>query len=245
MSGKDDEALIAGLVIVVAAGMFLAPRADEVKDAAGQAWDRVAAEAGEFRRSLPGYREPVAVPADLAGVPVEDVDVPGYARAAFGPSWKDVDRNGCDTRNDVLARDLTAVAYRVGSDCVVVAGTLRDPYTGDTVEFVKADAGDVQIDHVVALSYAWDHGAHAWDPGRREVFANDVDNLLATIGAVNASKGDDGPSEWWPPDEAFGCEYARTWTGVVVEYGLSVTAGDRDALAEGLAGCGQPQRRDV
>jgi hypothetical protein len=72
------------------------------------------------------------------------------------PAWADVDRNGCDQRNDVLRRDLTEVQAREGTHgCVVIGGMLDDPYTGATVPFEKADAAQVPIDHVVPLSAAW------------------------------------------------------------------------------------------
>ncbi|MFJ1825441.1 HNH endonuclease, partial [Streptomyces sp. NPDC088178] len=89
----------------------------------------------------------------------------GYARDRFGYAWKDsidgipLARNGCDTRNDLLARDGKDVKFRSGSDCVVVSMTLKDPYTGSTIEWRKQQATKVQIDHVMPLSYDWQMGA--------------------------------------------------------------------------------------
>jgi hypothetical protein len=99
----------------------------------------------------------------------------GYEREEFGYGWADTDHNGCDTRNDVLARDLTGESFRSGSDCVVVSGTLEDPYSGHTIDFRRGEgtSDDVQIDHVVALSDAWQKGAQRWDDDRRTAFAND------------------------------------------------------------------------
>lgn len=87
----------------------------------------------------------------------------GYDRAMFGETWTDNvnvegGRNGCDTRNDILRRDLVNIVVKPGSKgCAVESGTLNDPYTGKTIQFVRGQdtSTAVQIDHVVALSNAW------------------------------------------------------------------------------------------
>lgn len=132
----------------------------------------------------------------------------GYERSAFSQAWADVDRNGCDTRNDILARDLTDVQFRAGSDCVVVAGTLDDPYTGTTIAFAKADASKVQIDHIFPLSLSWGHGSSTWTVQHRTRFANDPLNLEAVDGRTNQAKGDSSPAEWMPPSKGGWCLYA-------------------------------------
>jgi hypothetical protein len=162
----------------------------------------------------------------------------GYDRALFGQAWADVDHNGCDTRNDVLHRDLTAIQVRPGThDCVVVAGTLADPYTGTTVAFTKAHADQVQIDHVVPLAAAWTQGAATWTAAQRAGFANDPANLIATESGPNESKGDDTADEWVPPNAAFGCAYARVIVTVKQHYALSVTPAEQAALRRLLATC--------
>jgi hypothetical protein len=156
----------------------------------------------------------------------------------FGPAWADVDHNGCDTRNDVLHRDLTGIELRPGThDCVVVAGTLDDPYTGVRVSFAKARASRVQIDHVVPLAAAWAQGAASWTAAQREQFANDPGNLIATQSGPNESKGDDTADEWVPPNAAFDCTYARVTVTVKQRYALSVTATEAAALQRLLAAC--------
>ena len=162
----------------------------------------------------------------------------GYSRAQFGPAWEDVDRNGCDTRDDVLTRDLTDETRRPGSRCVVVTGTLADPYTGRTLAFRKAQAAAVQIDHVVALSDAWQTGAQQWTDARRLSFANDPRNLQATDGPTNHRKGDADAASWLPPNPAYRCTYARRQVQVKAAYGLWVTPAERDALARVITGCG-------
>ena len=158
----------------------------------------------------------------------------GYSREEFGPAWKDVDHNGCDTRNDILARDLTKVKKR--NTCVVIAGSLDDPYTGKTVVFAKARAGEVQIDHIFPLGLAWQMGAAQWPEDKRAELANDRDNLLAVSGRPNEQKGDKGPSEWQPP-KAFECTYAEKFIAVADEYHLSVTHADHTELGDMLDTC--------
>jgi hypothetical protein len=159
----------------------------------------------------------------------------GYRRAEFGPAWADVDHNGCRTRDDVLTRDLTDREYR--SRCVVVAGTLLDPYTHQRLVFRKADAAQVQIDHVVALADAWQKGAQQWSAGERLAFANDPLELLAVGRQVNEAKSDADAASWLPPYKPFRCAFATRQVQVKAKYGLWVTAAERDAVRRVLAGC--------
>jgi hypothetical protein len=158
----------------------------------------------------------------------------GYARDRFGQRWKDTDHNGCDQRNDVLARDLDSVHKR--GSCVVLSGHLDDPYTGKKIDFSKSDAAEVQIDHVYPLALAWRMGASDWQEDRREQFANDHDNLLAVWGVPNRQKSDKGPSEW-KPQKGFQCTYAIKYVAVAKEYSLPVTRADHDALEDFLDRC--------
>ena len=111
----------------------------------------------------------------------------GYTRDQFGPAWSDVDRNGCDTRNDILERDLKSIVYKSPSNpCVILFGVLIDPYSGESIDFLRgvATSADVQIDHVVALSNAWQTGAFKLSAENRKAFANDPLNLLAVKGCL-------------------------------------------------------------
>ncbi len=163
--------------------------------------------------------------------------VPRYERARFGAPWSDVDGNGCDTRNDVLARDLVAVRGERGT-CVLLAGTLLDPYSGETVGFVRgASSGAVQVDHVVALSDAWRSGAAAWPRSRRLAFANDPLNLLAVEGSLNEEKSGSDASAWVPPDPAYRCPYVARQIAVKSRYELSITEPERRAMIAVLLRC--------
>lgn len=172
----------------------------------------------------------------------------GYDRSQFGQSWRDLDRNGCDQRNDVLRRDLRPFVLKVGTHgCLVLTGTLVSPYTGETIHFVRGQSTSnaVQIDHVVALSDAWQKGAAQWSATKREEFANDFLELLAVDGHSNASKGDGDAATWLPPHKAFRCEYIATQIAVKGKYELRVTVAERDAMARVLSGCpGQGLPRD-
>lgn len=158
-----------------------------------------------------------------------------YERGAFGQRWRDIDRNGCGQRDDVLLRDLTDVTTR--GRCVVTAGTFTDPYTGATVVFSKRRASDVHIDHVVALAEAWRSGAWEWAPSRREVFANDPANLAAASASVNMAKADDDASGWLPADPGRACVYARRVLHVKAAYGLSADPAEAAALRGALTTC--------
>ncbi|WP_432074440.1 HNH endonuclease family protein [Streptomyces wuyuanensis] len=165
----------------------------------------------------------------------------GYDRDEFGPAWTDtadgvpLARNGCDTRNDLLRRDGLDLRLRDGSDCVVVSMTLHDPYTGKTIEWRKRDAAEVQIDHVVPLSYSWQMGSSRWPENRRRQFANDVLNLLPVEGRANSAKRDSGPASWLPPDRRIRCAYAVRFAQVALKYELPVTAADKRMM---LSQCG-------
>jgi hypothetical protein len=164
----------------------------------------------------------------------------GYSREEFGGGWVDTDDNGCDTRDDVLARDLTDVTFRPGTrDCVVLTGTLEDPYGGKRISFVRGERTSeaVQIDHVVALSDAWQKGAASWDAAERVQFANDPLELLAVDGPTNSAKGDGDAATWLPPDKSFRCTYVQRQIEVKAKYGLWVTPAEKDAMAGVLADC--------
>jgi hypothetical protein len=164
----------------------------------------------------------------------------GYSRDEFGPAWADVDRNGCDTRNDILARDLTDETFKPRTnDCVVVTGTLADKYTGTTIDFVRGQdtSSAVQIDHLVALSDAWQKGAQQLTADERKDLANDPLNLMAADGPTNGAKGDKDAATWLPPNRAFRCEYVIRQTAVKAKYKLWVTQAEHDAIAGILSGC--------
>jgi hypothetical protein len=163
----------------------------------------------------------------------------GYERAQFGEAWADVDRNGCDQRNQVLARDLVDERFRRGSACVVTSGQLVDPYTGTAVPFRRGPrtSDDVQIDHVVSLSNAWQTGAQQLAEGVRAQLANDPLNLIATIGILNQAKGDGDAATWLPPAAGYRCPYVARQVAVKARYGLWVTPAERDAILRVLQGC--------
>ncbi len=166
----------------------------------------------------------------------------GYSRAQFGEAWADVDHNGCDTRDDILRRDLTSIQVRSASrGCVVVAGVLADPYTGKRLQFRKSAAAQVQIDHVVALSDAWQTGAQGWSAATRLQFANDPLELLAVDGTANQDKGDADAASWLPPHKSFRCAYVSRQVAVKLQYHLWVTAAERDAIARVLQQCPDEQ----
>ena len=165
---------------------------------------------------------------------------PRYDRDAFGPAWADADGNGCDQRDDVLVRDLAVVARSASDDgCTVTAGHLEDAYTGRSIDFTRGPrtSAAVQVDHLVPLSWAWQHGAWAWSDARRERLATDLDELQAVDGPANQEKSDQGPATWLPPAAAYRCVYVTRFAFVVGRYGLEIDEEDRDAIDGVLAAC--------
>jgi hypothetical protein len=160
----------------------------------------------------------------------------GYSRAQF-PHWSDLDRNGCDARNDILKRDLTEVVFKVGTrDCKVLSGVLLDPFSNKVLTFTSVKSA-VDIDHVVALSNAWQTGAAYFDRNIRSQIANDPLNLLAVDAKLNRQKGDGDAATWLPPNKAFRCEYVSRQVSVKAKYSLWVTSPEKEAILRVLSNC--------
>ena len=160
----------------------------------------------------------------------------GYTRAQF-THWSDLDRNGCDARNDTLKRDLTEVIYKAGTrDCKVISGLLLDPYSGKVITF-SSTKSNIDIDHVVALSNAWQTGAAYFDKTKRQQIANDPLNLLAVDFSLNRQKGDGDAATWLPPLKSYRCDYVARQIAVKAKYGLWVTQPEKSAIIKLLEKC--------
>ncbi|HET8931163.1 MAG TPA: HNH endonuclease family protein [Acidimicrobiales bacterium] len=186
----------------------------------------------------------------LGGVPIKGrAPKTGYERSEFGPAWTDDvavpgGHNGCDTRNDILRRDLTATSTRPGTrNCVVLTGVLADPYTGKRIDFTRGQttSSAVQIDHVVALNDAWQKGAQQLSTDRRRMLANDPLNLLAVDGPANNQKGAGDAATWLPHNKGFRCRYVALQTNVKARYDLWMTRAEHDAISRILSGCSDAQ----
>lgn len=211
---------------------YLSESIERVSEGEGPDWPWEARDGAAGRRW--GVTSSGELRAALARVDVvaSRPDPAGYDRDVFGTEWTDetsapLGQNGCDTRNDVLRRDLTGVVLE-DDGCVVAAGKLADYYTGTTIRFNRNNATAVQTDHIVPLSYAYDMGASSdeWSDVEREAFANDPRNLVAVDGPTNLSKGDQPPSEWLPPNRGARCTYLWRFFRVVDHYDLAVTEAD-------------------
>ncbi|MET9505978.1 HNH endonuclease family protein [Streptomyces sp. NPDC006622] len=160
----------------------------------------------------------------------------GYDREKFGSAWADTDSNDCGTRDDILKRDLDEVRFSDGT-CKVSYGVLEsDPYSGKDVTY-RRGSSQVDIDHVVALSDAWQKGAKYWDASKRIALANDPLNLLAVDASTNRSKGDGDTATWLPPNKAYRCPYVAAQVAVKKKYELWVTAAEQAAMKKVLSGC--------
>jgi len=162
----------------------------------------------------------------------------GYSREKFS-HWRDPDRNGCDARNDVLKRDLTMVVFKSETDnCKVVAGKLLDPFSNKEIIFdLSQSASNIDIDHVVALSNAWQTGAFNLTTLQRTNFANDPLNLIAVDFRLNRQKGDGDAATWLPPNKSYRCAYVTRQVSVKANYKLWVTPPEKAAIGKLLEGC--------
>lgn len=158
-----------------------------------------------------------------------------YRRTQFGDGWALI--GGCDMRNIILARDLKQPI--IGTNCKVTAGELNDPYTGKLIHFERGTdtSDDVQIDHVVALSNAWQTGAQQISAAKREALANDPLELLAVEGQANQDKGDGDAATWLPSNKAFRCQYVARQVAVKKKYQLWVTPAEKEAIHRVLDAC--------
>ncbi len=211
----------------------------------------VSAESGSKSSGFVAEADAPTVPVGtdvLAGIAEIPSRVRGYdyRRDAFGESWDDDNdapggRNGCDTRNDILDRDLIEKSYVSIKRCptAVATGTLVDPYTNETIAFVRGNqiGASVQIDHIVPLALAWDLGARNWPDELRLRFANDPANLIAVAGGANQDKGDGEPAVWMPPNRAFWCQYAVQFAEVLRGYRLPVDTSSARVLREAAGTC--------
>ncbi|MFC4225411.1 HNH endonuclease family protein [Lysinibacter cavernae] len=248
LSNAASFAVAAGIVVVLVVTLFATGKWNQVVvepasyifgetvgqfiDQAGQDTNTIVQEGAEVISSGELLNHLPAIP---------NSRTPSYDRSKFGPSWFDVDGNGCSTRNDILIRDLQNVVMDPNKKCAVASGTLSpDPYTGQTINFVSgADTSYlVQIDHVVPLSLAWKSGASSWTDEQRLQFANDPENLIASDGPENASKSDKGLSEWSvPKNPSFTCQYTTKHLEVLSKYSLGISDADRAAAERIFATC--------
>ncbi|MCR1159865.1 HNH endonuclease family protein [Paenarthrobacter sp. UW852] len=234
--GFAATALVAGLAWFFTTGQF----------GVADPWAAGPSEAPVFDAT---FMKPVKgaapVVAESASTALERLPVKGrapksdYDRAAFGQAWADVDHNGCDTRNDILHRDLTDVEFTAGSSCKVAGGVFEEPYTGAHATFRRGQdtSAAVQIDHVVALADAWQKGAQELTAQQRQTLANDPLNLIAADGPANVKKGAGDAATWLPANKNFRCHYIARQISVKTAYRLWVTAAEKDAMKRVLSGC--------
>ncbi|MFJ9420661.1 HNH endonuclease family protein [Streptomyces sp. NPDC101249] len=176
------------------------------------------------------------IAAAVASLPVADESRDGYKRTSF-KHWVDADRNGCDTRQEVLISE-SRIKPTIGAGCKVTAGEWYSYYDGVTV----TAPGGLDIDHMVPLAEAWDSGASSWTAERRERYANDLEadrSLVAVTARTNRSKADQDPSDWLPPLADARCTYAADWTATKLRWGLTVDGRERETLVQLADGCGQ------
>lgn len=159
-----------------------------------------------------------------------------YERSNFSSGW--ASWRDCNVRQKILNRDLRNVKL-AANGCTVVSGTLHDPYSGKDIELTtkSAVAKKVQIDHVVALSNAWQTGARYLTADQRKTLANDDLELIAVSSNANQEKSDGDASVWLPENKSFRCAYVARQIAVKLKYRLWVTTNEKNAMANVLAAC--------
>lgn len=162
----------------------------------------------------------------------------GYDRDGLFGRWADPDGNGCDARNEILARDLSNEVLDK-DNCTVLTGEFTDPYSGSSLSFKRGQGSSnlVPIDHVVAVSDAWQKGAFKWEAKKRVNFYNDPLNLQATLMKWNSQKGDGDAATWLPPLKSYRCAYVARQIAVKAKYSLWVTKAEKAAMKNILAKC--------
>jgi hypothetical protein len=162
----------------------------------------------------------------------------GYDRSSFG-GWADLDNDSCYTRDEILMRDLQSVTFDPEEKCQVQSGTFIDPYSGTRIDFLqgRGTSNLVQIDHVVAVSDAWQKGAFKWGSATKISFYNDPLNLLAVQGRLNSQKGDGDAATWLPPLKSYRCNYVARQIAVKAKYSIWVTTAEKAAMKAILAKC--------
>jgi hypothetical protein len=240
---RGFAALLALLLIGAVAGVLWQNRSSGSLSGPSPTWR------ADEPSGMPSVAAPRSPRYDAARRQLKDLPVRGwdrtsdFERSQFGQAWSDdvnveFGRNGCNTRDDILRRDLKDLVIRPFT-CFAQSGTLVDPYTGSVIAFVRGPktSNSVEIDHVVALADAWYKGARAWDPQRRLDFANDPRNLLAVSPEANFSKAFRDAASWLPPNEAFRCDFVARQIEVKSVYGLWVSTKEKKAMTDIMADC--------
>ncbi len=224
---KSKKSSRVAITVLALAGLAIGPSAEAISSS----------NTGQTNNSVIVLTQSSAASA-LAKLPVKGrAPKTGYARDLFSDGWGDI--GSCDTRNYILSRDLSKIVWRSGEACIVESGVLRDPYTGTTINFKRGVSTSlkVQIDHVVAVSDAWQKGAQKLTSAKRYSFYNDPLNLLAVDGPTNGSKGDSDAASWLPPNKSFRCAYVARQVAVKRKYSLWVTSAEKAAISRVLSTC--------
>jgi hypothetical protein len=158
----------------------------------------------------------------------------GYARTKFR-HWVDEDRDGCNTRAEVLIAESRTPA-EIGPGCKILGGSWFSYY--DQAHLTEPRGLD--IDHMVPLAEAWDSGASQWTAARRQAYANDLGSersLVAVTAKTNRSKSDQDPAEWMPPAVDARCTYLSDWIATKLRWNLTTDTTERNTLRDLAVTC--------
>jgi hypothetical protein len=187
---------------------------------------------------LSSVRATIKASAVLKALRVRAEVTSGYSRDYFR-HWIDADRDGCDTRKEVLLAEARTSPSRYGS-CSLSGGSWWSAYDGVTT----TDSSTFDVDHFVPLAEAWGSGAWRWSYSTREAFANDLgfaSSLIAVSASSNRSKSDRDPAQWLPPNSNYWCTYATTWIAVKYRWSLTIDRAEKLKLRYLVVNCGNPR----
>lgn len=167
----------------------------------------------------------------------------GYSRDQFYDEWPK--EKGCNLRQRILKRDFGESAVLADDNCTVIGGKFIEPYIGEEKEFSDKNqiSKGIQIDHIVALSDAWQKGAQYKSKDARYNIATDPLNLVAADASANMQKSDGDAATWLPKNKSFRCQYVARQISVKYKYELWVSSAEKDAMQNVLAKC--PEERAV
>lgn len=147
--------------------------------------------------------------------------------------WSDLDGDCMNTRHEMLKAQADGPIKLSPDGCYVSTGLWNDPFSGKAY----TRASDLDVDHVIPLKWAHEHGGANWTADRKEEFANDPNNLLVVDDGLNQEKGAKGPSEWMPPNHSYRCDYLGMWKKILSKYELAMRADEKRIFYKQLEAC--------
>jgi len=117
--------------------------------------------------------------------------------------------------------------------CRVLNGAWNDYYYPETLH----NSNSIDVDHLVPLKHAHDHGAAHWNREQKKAFSNDPQNLVITNRKYNRQKSSQGIATWLPSRIQYACRYVRDWLSVKNKYGLEINEVEKTTVKSIATSC--------